>query len=342
MNDIASAANGFQWTLRPDGWLKLNYRFTLSGLQENIGVTFDYPGNKLTTMNWLGAGPYRVWKNRIAGQEIFSHTKAVNDTWTGQASGYSGWTGTQWIYPEFAGFHAQLFWATLGTTEQPVTIATPDTNLFFRVSQPPATDKSQVNPTFGAGTISLQQGISAIGDKFDVAYTIGPSAATNVATGLYIGEANFFFGALPAASSDRDNNGLVDAWQLKYFGTLGQDAFSVADMDGMPLMIENAFDLSPTDINLNSPRLPHFASGNVAPVALVYRVPAVSADFYDFIPQISDDLRTWIGSDQHPEYFSIGTSAVGTETAFTVQPVTTNWPGDASHLFLRLGISPKP
>ena len=29
------------------------------------------------------------------------------------------------------------------------------------------------------------------------------------------------------------------------------------------------------------------------------------------------------------------------DTIFTVQPVATAWPGDASHLFLRLKISPK-
>ena len=198
VNDLTSAANGFQWTLRPDGWLKLSYRYTLTGPQENIGVTFDYPNNKVTAMNWLGQGPYRVWKNRGAGQEIFSHTKTYNNTWTGQTSNYSGAAATTpWVYPEFAGFHAQLFWATLQTSEQPITLATPMTNLFFRVLTPPATDKSQVNPTFPPGSISLLHGISAIGDKFDVASTIGPSAAVNIATGLYTGEADFFFGALP-------------------------------------------------------------------------------------------------------------------------------------------------
>src|SRR5207253_4152423 len=133
-------------------------------------------------------------------------------------------------YPESAGLHGQFHWPTSQPTAQPITIVTPDTNLFFRVSTPPATDISKVNPAFGVGSISLQQGISAVGDKFDVAYTIGPSAATNIATGLYTGEASFYFGALPPSICDRDNNSLVDAWQMKYFGALGQNPLSRANV----------------------------------------------------------------------------------------------------------------
>jgi hypothetical protein len=93
---------------------------------------------------------------------------------------------------------------------------------------------------------------------------------------------------------------------------------------------------------LNSPRLPHFAHGTTAPAALVYRVPATPADFFNYIPQLSDDLQAWVGADQHPEYFAVSTGASGTDTVFTVQPVVANWSGDAGHLFLRLQIKPKP
>ena len=227
------------------------------------------------------------------------------------------------------------------TTEQPITIVTPNTNIFLRVLTPPLTDKPQVNPTFPRGQISLLQGISAIGDKFDFASTIGPSAATNIATGLYTGEASFFFGALPSPASDRDRNGLADAWELKYFGALGQDAYSRADADDLPFMIENAFDLTPTNNNLGSPRLPHFVAGTGAAVALVYSVPADEVNSYDYIPQLSSDLINWQDADEHPEYFSVTSAVNGSDTVFTVQPVTDAWPGDVSHLFLRLKIMPR-
>ncbi|HZL78337.1 MAG TPA: hypothetical protein VFC17_05745, partial [Candidatus Limnocylindrales bacterium] len=74
----------------------------------------------------------------------------------------------------------------------------------------------------------------------------------------------------------------------------------------------------------------------------VYGVPVAQTDFFNYIPQLSDDLQSWVGTDQHPEYFTISTSALAAETIFTVQPLVANWLGDASHLFLRLKISPKP
>jgi hypothetical protein len=117
---------------------------------------------------------------------------------------------------------------------------------------------------------------------------------------------------------------------------------SRADVDNLPLMIENAFDLSPATNNSTSPRLPHWVRGATSPVALVYGVPAREAGFFNYFPELSDDLFAWVGFDQHPEYFSISTGLVGTDTVFTVQPVAANWPGDSSHLFLRLLISPKP
>ena len=113
-------------------------------MQNFIGITFNYPSNQVTAMNWLGQGPYRVWKNRTAGQEIFTHTKSYNFPWTGQSTNYGinyGKPTTQWTYPEFEGYHGQLYWATLQTTEQPITVVTPTTNLFLRVLTPPSTDQ---------------------------------------------------------------------------------------------------------------------------------------------------------------------------------------------------------
>jgi hypothetical protein len=344
VNDITNAANGFQWTLRPDGWLKLSYRYTLNGLQENIGITFDYPSNNVTAMNWLGQGPYRVWKNRSAGQEIFTHAKSYNFSWTGQSTNYGASYGqptTQWTYPEFEGFHAQLYWATLQTTEQPITLVTPTTNLFLRVLTPPATDQGNVNPTFPPGNISLLHGISAMGDKFDVASTIGPSAATNVAIGLYIGEANFFFGPLPPSGADRDGNRLVDSWELKYFGALGQNPNATTDPDGQPLMLENALDLSPLVANTNSPRLPHLAPGAFSPLALSYAVPVTQLDFYSLVPGISENLAQWYWADVNPVYFLIVSTPNGVENAYKVEPNLPAWPGDTNHLFLRLRIGKK-
>jgi hypothetical protein len=121
VNNLVGTTNAFLWILRPDGWLKLNYRYWLTGTQSYFGITFNYPSNQVTAMNWLGQGPYRVWQNRTAGQEVFTHTKTYNYPWTGQNTNYGASYGkptTQWTYPEFVGYHGQLYWATLQATEQ--------------------------------------------------------------------------------------------------------------------------------------------------------------------------------------------------------------------------------
>jgi hypothetical protein len=342
INSLGSQTNAFLWTIRPDGWAKLSYQFWLTGNQSYIGINFNYPNTKVTGMNWLGQGPYRVYKNRLAGQEVFVHTKPYNDVWTGQTTNYSATHGTatktQWLYPEFAGYHGQLYWASVQTTEQPITVVTPTTNLFFRILTPPSTDQpsSYKDAPFPAGGISLLEGIPAMGNKFSLPNVNGPSGQTNVATGLYTGEANFFFGTPPASEADRDGNGLKDSWELTYFGAIGQDPNSDPDHDGLSLFVENAFDLAPTNSNVGSPVLPHFTPGVVSPTALNYSVPLDQADFFTYTPQISGDLQTWIGYPAHPEYFVVTTTPSGAYTAYSVEPNLANWPGNTNQIFLRL------
>jgi hypothetical protein len=347
VNNLASTTNAFLWTLRPDGWLQLDYQYWLAGNQSFMGITFNYPSNQVTAMHWLGQGPYRVWKNRSAGQEIFTHTKAYNFPWTGQSTNYGASFGkptTQWTYPEFEGYHGQLYWATLQTTEQPITIVTPTTNLFLRVFTPPSTDQavSFRDPPFPAGGISLLHGISAIGDKFELPNATGPAGQTNVATGLYAGKVNFFFGSLPSSGADRDGNGLIDSWELQYFGALDQNPNATSDVDGLPLILLNAFGLSPLVSNTGSSRLPHsMVPGAVSPIALAYDMPVGQLDQFNFIPQISDNLQTWFGFDLYSQYFVLrSTNNVG-EIYFNVQPNLTNWPGNTDHLFLDLKIGVK-
>jgi hypothetical protein len=338
-NNLGSSANAFQWSLRPDGWLKLNYVYTLTGAQNFMGISFDYPTNKVTAMNWLGQGPYRVYKNRLAGQEIFVHTKVYNYTWTGQST-LTAPTTTQWVYPEFEGYHGQLNWAILQTTEQPITVVTPETNLFFRVLTPPATDVANVNPVYPSGAISFLDGISSQGTKTQAPIGYSPSSAQYTATGLYSNEVDFFFGTPPPSGADRDGNGLIDAWELQYFGALGQNPAAVSADNGLSLALDNAFGLSPTNADPNVSRLPTAGHGPAAPIALLYRVPVAQLDYFNFIPQVTDNLvSNWFGADLYPQYFLVSSYLTnGTEDAYTVQPNLAAWPGNTNHLFLRLKI----
>jgi hypothetical protein len=171
-----------------------------------------------------------------------------------------------------------------------------------------------------------------------------PRPSLNVATGVYSNEVDFFFGTPPPSGADRDGNGLVDAWELQYFGALGQNPYSSADPDGQPLMVENAFGLSPLVSNHASSILPHPTwPGSASPIALTYDVPVAQMDDYDFTPQLTDNLLSnWFGADAFPQYFLINSTLTNaTADAFSVQPNPANWPGNTNSLFLRLLINKK-
>ncbi|MGD1088567.1 MAG: glycoside hydrolase family 2 TIM barrel-domain containing protein [Verrucomicrobiota bacterium] len=338
VNSLNSQTNAFLWMICPDGWVTLSYQYWLSGLQPFMGITFNYPSNNVTGMNWLGQGPYRVYKNRLLGQEIFTHTKPYNYTWTGMNTNYDGYDGTEWVYPEFEGYHGQFYWATLQTTEQPITMVTPTTNLFFRVLTPPPTDIANVNPPYPSGGISFLHGIPPNGNKFDVATNDGPAGQTNLATGLYTGEVDFFFGTPPPSGADRDANGLMDSWELQYFGSLGQNPDSTADVDGQPLEVECAFNLSPFVSNSGLSILPGSSPGSFTPVALTYSVPTAQLNFYNFVPRISGDLINWYGADLYPQYFLINSIPNGTFQSYSIEANLANLPFNTNTVFLNLEI----
>lgn len=95
----------------------------------NFGLTFSYPEEVVTAMRWMGKGPYRVWKNRIKGTNYGIWEKEYNNTVTGESF-------ESLIYPEFKGYHANLYWATLESDTTSFTVYTETDGLFFRVFTP--------------------------------------------------------------------------------------------------------------------------------------------------------------------------------------------------------------
>jgi hypothetical protein len=166
-----------RWRVRADGWVALDYRYELNGELDNAGITFDYPEAQVTGLRWLGKGPYRVWKNRLDGVEYDVWRKAYNDAVTGLV----------WQYPEFKGYHAGLHWAVLETREGPLTVVTPEEDLFLRVFTPRVTarDDRRMTPggtavEFPAGSVSFLHAIAPIGNKFDPPERMSPSGRKNL------------------------------------------------------------------------------------------------------------------------------------------------------------------
>ncbi len=166
------------WRLTPSGWLKLSYSYHPRGAHTYFGVTFDYPEKEVTGMRWLGRGPYRVYKNRLKGVEFDVWHKDYNDTQT----------GLSWNYPEFKGFHSDMYWATLETREAPITLVFGSGDQYLRVLTPseptaPGSEPKNAHMVYPPGDISILRGISAIGTKFTTAAQQGPAGAPNLVGG---------------------------------------------------------------------------------------------------------------------------------------------------------------
>jgi len=95
----------------------------------NFGLSFSFPEKEVKSMRWMGRGPYRVWKNRIKGTNYGLWQKDYNNTVTGESF-------ENLIYPEFKGYHANLYWATLESDNVPFTVYSESDGLYFRVFTP--------------------------------------------------------------------------------------------------------------------------------------------------------------------------------------------------------------
>jgi hypothetical protein len=178
------------WRVCSNSWVRCDYTYTANGPQDFYGVVFDYPENRVKGKRWLGDGPYRVWKNRLDGGQLDVWENAYNNTIT-------GWR--DWIYPEFKGCFANVYWLQLETTEGPITVVPGSNDGFVQVltpEQPPdnLVANTKVNlPQCGLGFLNA---VPPIGSKFKLPKDSGPQGQPNVASGEYSGSVSFYFGKL--------------------------------------------------------------------------------------------------------------------------------------------------
>jgi hypothetical protein len=162
------------WTIYPSGWIKLRIRYfppEYDAPFDYMGVNFSFPEDQVKSVRWLGNGPYRVWKNRMQGVELDIHQKEYNRTMTGIPPV---------VYPEFKGYHSNLYWVEINTTTQPFVVATASEDVFLRLFTPDQPEKTyHTAPPFPAGDISFMQGIPPIGTKSQQAWRLGPSGQKN-------------------------------------------------------------------------------------------------------------------------------------------------------------------
>lgn len=164
--------NIIQLALLPSGWLEIDYSFDVGGHYDHIGITFDYPEEKVKHIKWLGNGPYRVWKNRMKGVTFNIWEKDYNNTVTGES----------WNYPEFKGFHANLYAADLTTDDGIIRLVAASDNLYLHLFTPDKPVKRNNDNTLGLfpdGQLSILNAISPVGTKFRPAKETGPQGQQN-------------------------------------------------------------------------------------------------------------------------------------------------------------------
>lgn len=162
-----------KWIFQSGKLPKLEYSYSQRGNVDFMGITFKFPEEKINGMQWMGRGPYRVWKNRLKGQQFGVWQKAYNNTVTGES----------WNYPEFKGWHAEMYWVTLQNKEADFTVYTTQPNIFLEMLQPekPKGQKNEnTSPPFPEGNIGFMNAISPIGTKFQAAALLGPQSQQNM------------------------------------------------------------------------------------------------------------------------------------------------------------------
>ncbi len=161
------------WKLITNGLLMMEAGPLLAKLKEVgfIGVSFNYPEEKCESVKWMGRGPYRVWKNRIKGSNFGVWEKKYNNTITGESF-------NNLIYPEFKGYHGNIYWAEIRTSESPFLIISETPNLFMQLFKPDNQRGITRGTTvpFPNGDLSFLYEIPAIGTKFKPAEKLGPNS----------------------------------------------------------------------------------------------------------------------------------------------------------------------
>jgi hypothetical protein len=150
-----------------------------------MGVSFNYPEERMNGMKWLGRGPYRSWKNRIKGQSV--------GVWSNSYNNFA--PATKWDYPEFPGYYPDLSWVVFDTQDGYITVLSESDDLSMRVySQKEGYQPKRAEMIWPEGDISFMHAIPGIGTKFNTKEGVGPSGDRFVATGEYSATLYFYFG----------------------------------------------------------------------------------------------------------------------------------------------------
>jgi hypothetical protein len=190
------------YRLKPNGWLSVDYVYSITGPQEYFGIGFDYPEVDMKGMRFLGDGPAPVYQNRLAGGTLDVWNRPYNNTIDGDPEDLK--PGQHFDYPLFKGFYRGVRWLQLNTSEGPITAMVdqhPESPIYVQIfapKTPPASLAGQTTVPFPSAGVSFLDAIPAIGSKFSGPKGTGPMGQPAIAKGEYKGHISLYFGKLPA------------------------------------------------------------------------------------------------------------------------------------------------
>ena len=154
-----------QWTIHPDGMATLDYTYNCSGVVDLMGICFDYPEEQVLSKRWLGAGPYRVWQNRIHGTQYNIWENDYNDPIPGET----------FTYPEFKGYFGSVSWMSIRTKEGTISLTNETPDSYIGVYQP-RDGRDRLLYTLPESGISVLNVIPPVRNKVNSTDLCGPSS----------------------------------------------------------------------------------------------------------------------------------------------------------------------
>ncbi len=154
-----------QWTIHPDGMATLDYTYNFSGVVDLMGICFDYPEGQVLSKRWLGAGPYRVWQNRIHGTQYDIWENDYNDPIPGET----------FTYPEFKGYFGSVSWMSIRTKEGTISLTNETPDSYIGVYQP-RDGRDRLLYTLPESGISVLNVIPPVRNKVNSTDLCGPSS----------------------------------------------------------------------------------------------------------------------------------------------------------------------
>lgn len=171
-----------QWTIHPNGEAALDYTYNFSGVVDLMGICFDYPEDQVISKRWLGAGPYRVWQNRIHGTQYDVWENDYNDPIPGET----------FTYPEFKGYFGSVSWMNIRTKEGTISLTNETPDSYIGVYQP-RDGRDRLLYTLPESGISVLDVIPPVRNKVNSTDLCGPSSQPKWVNGPQTGRIIFRF-----------------------------------------------------------------------------------------------------------------------------------------------------